>query len=135
MDNPTREIKFRAVFKNDDGSKVVSANSFTIDELSSYDVQEWEFSDGTTLPFDDVEKGDLEYMQFTGLKDKNGKEIYEGDIVSNNNEIWDIYYVEGAWKMGFNGKRKDNDHFFLLEPQYSEVIGNIYENSELLKGE
>ena len=72
-------------------------------------------------------------MQFTGLHDKNGKEIYEGDIVENNNEVWDIYYSDdGAWKMGLNGNRTNNDHLFLLEPLHSEVIGNIYENPNLL---
>ena len=74
----------------------------------------------------------LDVMQYTNLKDKNGKEIYEGDIVKNNDEIWDLYYDEGAWKMGLNGKRTNNDHLFLLEPQHSEIIGNRFENPELL---
>lgn len=73
-----------------------------------------------------------EWMQYTGVKDKNGKEVFEGDVVKNNDELCDIYYsFEGAWKMGLNGQRKSNDHVFLQEEKHSEVIGNIYENPEL----
>ena len=77
----------------------------------------------------------LHLMQYTGLKDKNGKEIYEGDIVKHEHpykkepEIKEIYFDEELCEFGL---RMSNA---LLHRQFSdefEVIGNIYENPELI---
>jgi uncharacterized phage protein (TIGR01671 family) len=83
-------------------------------------------------------------MQFTGLKDKNGKEIYEGDVITSSEKI--ILHGESpenmivAWNDKFASfcltkKGWLFDHYFheAIEPRYCVVIGNIYENSELLK--
>jgi uncharacterized phage protein (TIGR01671 family) len=80
----------------------------------------------------------LELMQYTGLRDKNGKEIYEGDIVkiTGSKEI-DIGKVIYEYN-GFIVDVMNMDRFYgrvpLLE-KFTEVIGNIYEDSELLGGE
>jgi len=84
--------------------------------------------------------------QFTGLLDKNGKEIYEGDIVRHDVdsvdavEFGNIGYDgsrNGLTGFGFTGHYKEEKKFLELdyynEPDTIEVIGNIYENSELLE--
>lgn len=69
-------------------------------------------------------------MQYTGLKDKNGKEIWEGDVV-NYNGSKDVVKWEENWgdvECSFSGYS-----FRCIDPKYIEVIGNIYEHAELLK--
>lgn len=83
-------------------------------------------------------------MQSTGLKDKNGTEIYEGDVIANQNkepENWYISHHEVVWHdTGFMGKQicSSGSHIGLAHWTRGEdgyvVIGNIYENPELLKG-
>jgi uncharacterized phage protein (TIGR01671 family) len=75
-------------------------------------------------------------MQYTGLKDKNGKEIFEGDVVfSESNQyykqdeiVWDCYDM--GWDIG------KKDSWKLRSPMSSktEIIGSIYENPELITG-
>jgi uncharacterized phage protein (TIGR01671 family) len=80
---------------------------------------------------------DIELMQYTGLKDKNGKEIYEGDIVINYGE-WNqeyrtvVTYSEGYFTPLVNVEEGHNAIDSYWSNSY-EVIGNIYENPELLK--
>ncbi len=80
-------------------------------------------------------------MQFTGLKDKNGKDIYERDIIINNKVPNTKYTVEWI-KSSYQLTRPDDREFFGNGKIYGafisviksiEVIGNIYENKELLK--
>jgi len=92
--------------------------------------------------------GHFEVMQYTGLKDKNGTEIYEGDILKSKYK--DNYIVKfGVVDIeceppyfsnkvcGFYLERvtlnKNFDHFDMAE--FMEIIGNIYQNPELLKGD
>ena len=82
--------------------------------------------------------------QFTGLCDKNGKEIYEGDIVKKEYGIdipngvfcsnvagydnFSVDYIDGGFRL-LNNQRG----FLLCKGNHLEVIGNIYDNPELLK--
>lgn len=71
-------------------------------------------------------------MQYTGLLDKNGKEIYEGDIAkSNYGKLYQIKWGdEGYWMA--DPLNATGDWFFLFDFTW-EIIGNIYENPELLE--
>lgn len=72
-------------------------------------------------------------MQCTSLKDKNGKLIYEGDIVKDL-IIPEIFYIVKWFNSGFYLESTISGSFLKFNDTQQEVIGNIYENPELLKG-
>ncbi len=115
-----REIKFRA------WDKVAEKMRLSFNPVCHGEWDIFSFSDLITT----WERGTYELMQYTGLKDKNGKEIYEGDIVREDIEerTYQVVFSNG----GFMGESKDNKILFFGDG-HVEVIGNIYENPELLK--
>lgn len=85
--------------------------------------------------FEAIESGGYELMQYTGLKDKNGKEIYEGDILEYVEDYIQedlIKYSKGIVNYLDGGFQIDN-RGLVAEWGPVKVIGNIYENKELLK--
>lgn len=145
-----REIKFRAwdkknerMFYSDDGRgfqfELSPSSGNGIRDIKGNDLPECDFS---------------EWMQYTGLLDKNGKEIYERDIVmmrygqdeeQNDDgdiiESWEheekdiVRYEDGAFIVNAWSSSYDQTSvgWAIEEGWELEVIGNIYENTELLK--
>lgn len=123
-----REIKFRAWDKEA--------------QKMSYSTIE-HFDDMLAFRFEHFETDNPVFMQYTGLKDKNGKEIYEGDIV----RIWGGEYWYGYWEVNVKGEVvfedfsygvKSDDRFYPFNIAFEaydyeiEVIGNVYETTGLL---
>ena len=117
-----REIKFRAIEK-EWKYKSTKKPEMVYGIESCYD-------DNIGDCFANFLSGDHHIMQYTGLKDKNGKEIYEGDIINwpNLNSVGQVYYNQK--EVVFCVKCKHDEAWL---DSGCEVIGNIYENPELIK--
>lgn len=85
--------------------------------------------DGLFLPFSE----DYVLIQFTGLKDKNGKEIYDGDIVRHHDGSFGKVVWNNELAQFLIGSGKVN-HRPIGWPDF-EVIGNVWEHPHLLKGD
>lgn len=114
-----REIKFRAWYHE---SKEMSA-PFDLDVVAERGKGQ-DFKNTAIL------------MEFTGLKDKNRKEIYEGDIVSDEDEISLVEFHEGCFGVHIPSESL-NQHeccqaFGEAMAKEYEVVGNIYENPDLI---
>lgn len=74
--------------------------------------------------------GNYILLQYTGLKDKAGREIYEGDILKRTSQWGKVLpdKTEVKWKAGYN-----YNGWNIARTSNAEVIGNIYQNPELLK--
>ena len=141
-----REIKFRAWHKG----SVVEATKDTGEsvkhslpahmEYCFNPVMHGEFNVFDFSFLELWEKGGYVLMQYTGLKDKNGKEIYEGDIVQYQHDLitpsWEVVWSYDAWvlknKELYVGWNDDEETYTEINWEKSEVIGNVYENPELL---
>lgn len=98
---------------------------------------DWEHGSVCHGKHNQSELDDCTLMQYTGVKDKNGREIYEGDIVEQLSERTyesvkgTVKFFDGSYLIEFLSG--DNGVFLFDEVAYNEVLGNVYENPELLE--
>lgn len=130
-----RKIKFKAWLKKEYFSVLNPENKVYDVENLDFDTQQAYLSECGWYDFKDIE-----LMQYTGLKDKNGVEIYEGDIIQfqpepeekpyHNKYVVDFFQEDCSFSLFQKGKAK----LGLFEYERNEIIvvGNIYENPELL---
>lgn len=86
-------------------------------------LQEWlEWANSCVPPI----SKNIKFLQDTGMEDKNGKEIYEGDICNDGSVV---HFMGGRFILNY----KNKTHWEDLMGSEDEIIGNIYENPELLK--
>ncbi len=129
-----REIKFRGYATK--ANKMIDLKAITPMALSDGMLDE---GDGLFIPF----REDIILMQYTGLKDKNGVEIYEGDIVRCSYGTGKVSYKDaiGAYLVSwiddaeaiseFLGLERKQRRCRLEEDEVFEVIGDIYQSPEL----
>ena len=132
-----KEIKFRAWLKED--KKMVNVETMDFTDKSIQYLEKSEFINAYLLRrvgFDDIE-----LMQYIGLRDKNGKEIYEGDIIKYKfpydirlKHISPVKFLETEASFGIKDRYGNEIPLYTISANnYFEVIGNIYENKNLLE--
>ena len=127
-----REIKFRAWHKN--LKKMFKIGQITLEKGTwNFEPNDRDFI-GMSIPF----QPSFVLMQYTGLHDKNGKEIYEGDIVGDNKIKWIVKW--NKHRMGFSlypttEQLYDEMPINVENKLGFKILGNIYDNPELLGGE
>jgi len=127
-----REIKFRG--KRIDNGELVIGNLVMVcngETLKRYPCIVVSYNHDT-FDWHDV---NIETVgQFTGLTDKNGKEIFDGDIMKSSIDI--VYHVHWDFENGrFLGRTTDKRIIYVAREPKAAIIGNIYENPELLEME
>ncbi|MCT4383958.1 YopX family protein [Lacticaseibacillus paracasei] len=132
-----REIKFRAWDKK--RKSMFVPDSFVFDENTGEIMSVWrKGTDGETIGGLDPRKGRLILMQNAGLKDKNGREIYEGDVldIGLRNQDGKPVIAPVSYETYAAGYVLDNGGNGIWQrlTKDCEVIGNIFENPELLEG-
>jgi len=145
------EIKFEFVFKNENSKEVIISQPYTLKQIMDLqvdDIREHSLTCdcqpvGETNVvecncedyYDEFEQ--VAERQFTGLKDKNGEEIYHGDILAHHKAEDEVVLVN--WHTGYASFCLDKkgwafSHFFGEAGRSDEfiIIGNLYQNPELL---
>lgn len=127
-----REIKFRAWDKKD--KKMFTMKNVNGDLGLYFNYTTRTYEEGTEFVSRFIQ------MQYTGLKDKNGKEIYEGDVIikrplliTGEYSIPNFIGVVGFSECSFWVERKNTANLLYLECEEVEILGNIYENPELME--
>ena len=136
-----REIKFRVLIEH----RIYYQDKYEAygDNLSSIDICKETITITSFYNYEDVyrfEDEEVKLMQYTGIKDKNGKEIYEGDIVLIKLDETSTWYktVVGFKKGAFIADLIDKeDYVYIFHHGFTgddfEIIGNVYENKNLLE--
>lgn len=130
-----REIKFRAWDKNEEEMIEAEylAGPYSSLILSSEGVLYSEHGPGDET-WHESESDNYILMQYTGLKDKNGKKIYEGDILDFNGYPSEIRFEDGGYIFDNNIPGQYGiEPFDSIAAKTYTVIGNIYKNKEILK--
>lgn len=134
-----REIKFRGWIKETEDMVHVEIINFEENYIVHEDLSLVPFSyDEPQEPICVSEFKDCILMQSTGLKDKNGKEIYEGDVLKiKYGESDKFSIVKFSNELGSCGCCFDEGKIsgFLIDNWEPEIAGNIYENPELMEKE
>ena len=120
-----RPIKLRAYDKNKSFNKMSYAKIEHFDDMLGFRFEHFE-----------SEPEDLVFMQYTGCEDRKGQGIYEGDIIKEYTTEDEYFLTEVIYTKGcFMGKEPGYDpEYPIYDFSGGEVIGNIYENPELLGG-
>lgn len=81
----------------------------------------------------------LQVLQFTGLNNKNGEEIYEGDVLRRDSSdgkglvLGEVYFEEGEFRIKWHPKEKGWNNSLYIHAEDCELIGNKFQNPDLLK--
>jgi uncharacterized phage protein (TIGR01671 family) len=124
-----REVKFRAWDKRN--NQMLDVIAITWLDIVNPNNTNLVLCQDKDKNFFEHKMEDTELMQYTGLEDQNGKEIYEDDIVNIKSTVEEVTQIDECVKVVY-------DYEFLTELGYAEeveIIGNIYENPELLAPE
>ena len=128
-----REIKFRAWIEDvDEEEKPFMSKPFTLLNLINGHHEFWDDEGFGYLAVEDIDDwSKITFLQFTGLKDSKGKEIYEGDILDYRSECGAYHVVK--WLVLDNGIGLGCDCSGFLYMSKTEIVGNIYENKNFLR--